>query len=83
MMKTFNNKLTCFFFYLNSYRLVDIICDKMAEGGENETSASSNATHGTGSTGGPNIRGGPTTGATRLTDSLNNQPGASNQSCQC
>ena len=63
--------------------MVDIICDKMAEGGENETSASSNATHGTGSTGGPNIRGGPTTGATRLTDSLNNQPGASNQSCQC
>ncbi len=54
----------------------------MAEGGENETSASSNSTHGTGSTSGPNIRGGPTTGATRLTDSSNSNSG-NNQSCQC
>ncbi len=65
--------------------MVDIICDKMAESGENETSASSNAAHGTGGTGGtgggPNIRGGPTTGATRLTDSSNNN--SNNQSCQC
>ena len=48
----------------------------MSEGAENEAPA--------GSTGvsGPNVRGGPTTGATRLTDTANNS-GFNTQSCQC
>ena len=73
--------LNIFFFYF--YRLVDIICDKMAEGGDNESSSTSNATNSAGNAGGgvPNLRGGPSTGATKLTDSSNNN--MNNQGCQC
>ena len=55
----------------------------MAEGGDNESSSTSNATNSAGNAGGgvPNLRGGPSTGATKLTDSSNNN--MNNQGCQC
>ncbi|RNA42137.1 ras-related Rab-3 isoform X1 [Brachionus plicatilis] len=59
-------------------RLVDIICEKMAEGGDADAITASNAAVGPNST--LNMRAGPSTGTTRLTDTSNNAP---NQSCQC
>jgi hypothetical protein len=64
--------------------LVDIICDKMSEGGDNDGSSNANPGGGGGAGGsgggsGPNVRGGPASGATKLTDSASN----SSQSCQC
>jgi hypothetical protein len=62
-------------------RLVDIICDKMSEQGESEQvqikSSNSNSN-------GPNTRGGPSGGATRLTENTSNKSnGIDAQSCQC
>ncbi len=61
-------------------RLVDIICDKMAEGGDADTSNAPGGQGGGG--GGPNVRGGQSAGTTRLTNSGNNS-GDNNQPCQC
>ncbi|CAF0836003.1 unnamed protein product [Brachionus calyciflorus] len=59
-------------------RLVDIICEKMAEGGENE--GTPNTSSNMGNLSSSNARGGQIPGVTRLTDSSNS---SSNQSCQC
>lgn len=53
----------------------------MAEGGDNDGS-SGNASTGMGPSSGPNLRGGPSSGATKLTDTSNNS-GLNSQSCQC
>ena len=55
----------------------------MAEGGDNETSSTAAGAGGQGSAGGPNVRGGATSGTTRLTNSGNSNSGDINQSCQC
>lgn len=66
--------------------MVDIICDKMSESGDNDTSTSGGQAGGSGGgvgtgAGGPNYRGGPSAGATRLTSSGGSN--SDNQSCQC
>ncbi len=68
-------------------RLVDIICDKMAEGGDNDTSSAQTGQGNMGGgggagAGGPNVRGGQNSGTTRLTNASNNNSG-DNQPCQC
>lgn len=60
--------------------MVDIICEKISEGAENEQS--SNQTNNNPGNSGPNYRAGQTAGATKLTDSANNS-GLNSQSCQC
>ena len=63
--------------------MVDIICEKIAEGGDNDQFSSSNqATNNAGNNGGPNYRGGPSSGATKLTDEANNSA-FNTQTCQC
>lgn len=57
------------------HRLVDIICEKMTEGNEADGNAIAS-----GANSALNMRGGPSSGTTRLTDKPNN---VSNQSCQC
>jgi len=52
--------------------LVDIICEKINESGDSEQQ--SNVANS-----GPNYRGGPTGGATKLTDSATNP----SEPCQC
>lgn len=59
-------------------RLVDIICDKMSEGGDTDSSNAGGA--GAGPSGAPNVRGATTSGTTRLTESSNKD---GNQPCQC
>lgn len=56
----------------------------MAEGEGADGSGHGNAAGGggAGAAGGPNVRGGPASGATRLTDS-NSKSGSDSQSCQC
>jgi len=60
-------------------RLVDIICEKIAESSENEQSSNQSTSAGNS---GPNYRSGNTSGATKLTDAANNA-GFNTQSCQC
>lgn len=50
----------------------------MAEGGDND--GTSNANTNMSGLSGPNVKGGPSTGTTRLTDSSHT---STNQSCQC
>ena len=65
-----------FLIYIYSNRLVDIICEKINESGDSDQQSNqgNNATNS-----GPNYRGGPSSGATKLTDSASNP----SQSCQC
>ena len=63
--------------------MVDIICEKMAESGENEgtTSNANTSNNASGSNAGPNIRPGQTGGTTKLTEAANKL--TDSQSCQC
>lgn len=61
-------------------RLVDIICDKMAESGENESSSSTSNNNAGASNANPNIRG-HISGTTKLTDAASKL--TDSQSCQC
>jgi hypothetical protein len=67
------------------FRLVDIICDKMAEGGDTDTSNAqqTNQMGGGGLGGGTSARGGQNSGTTRLTNAGNNSGDNANQPCQC
>ena len=58
---------------------MDIICDKMSEQGEAESAPANSIT----ASQSPNVRGGPSNGATRLNDNTSNNSGLDNQSCQC
>ena len=57
--------------------MVDIICDKLSESGDIENSSNANGSAN------PNMRGGTSTGTTKLTNSAKGSTNSSNQSCQC
>jgi len=61
--------------------LVDIICEKIAEGNDNDQSNNHTTNNAAGNSG-PNYRGGPSSGATKLSDEANNSA-FNSQSCQC